>query len=77
MILMLKRDAGKRKNLARLLGQQQDRHSGKYHKWITPEEFGAELGADDVTSQKIVVTALDITFLAGEVMQGGVGPHCR
>src|ERR1700730_11354389 len=53
MMLVLKTTPAQGAALETLLAQQQDRSSPNYHKWLTPEEFGAQFGVSDADVQKI------------------------
>jgi subtilase family serine protease len=53
MMLVLKTTSAQGAALETLLAQQQDRSSPKYHKWLTPEEFGEQFGASESDVQKI------------------------
>lgn len=46
MILVLKRSAEKQTALDRLVAAQQNSHSPSYHRWLSPESFGDQFGAD-------------------------------
>ena len=53
MMLVLKTTSAQGAALETLLAQQQDHSSPNYHKWLTPQEFGAQFGAADSDIQKI------------------------
>src|SRR5579863_4440249 len=53
MMLVLKTTSAQGAALETLLAQQQDRSSPNYHKWLTPEEFGAQFGVSESDIQKI------------------------
>lgn len=53
MLLVLKRSSEQETTLRKLLDDQQDKHSPKYHKWLTPEQFGKEFGPADTDMQTI------------------------
>jgi subtilase family serine protease len=53
MMLVLKTTPEQGAALNNLLAEQQDRSSPNYHKWLTPEEFGAQFGVSDADIQKI------------------------
>src|SRR5271155_171688 len=53
MMLVLKTTSAQGAALENLLAQQQDRSSPNYHKWLTPQEFGAQFGASESDIQKI------------------------
>src|ERR1700677_3939579 len=44
MLLVLQRSPEQRAALEKLLAEQQDQQSPNYHRWLSPEEFGAEFG---------------------------------
>jgi subtilase family serine protease len=50
MVMILKRSPQQEAELERLLEAQQNIHSSDYHRWLTPEQFGARFGpvAEDV-----------------------------
>lgn len=47
MLLVLKRSLEQQSALGQLLDGQQDKHSPSYHRWVTPQEFGAKFGPAD------------------------------
>src|SRR5215475_8072258 len=53
MLLVLKRSPEQESALRQLLDNQQDKHSPHYHKWLTPEQFGAQFGPSDADMQTI------------------------
>src|SRR5580658_1334162 len=53
MMLVLKTTSTQGAALQALLARQQDRSSANYHKWLTPQEFGAQFGVSDADIQKI------------------------
>jgi hypothetical protein len=53
LILVLKNSPEQGYALDELLKEQQDRSSPNYHKWLTPEEFGAQFGASDADIKTI------------------------
>jgi Pro-kumamolisin, activation domain/Bacterial Ig-like domain (group 3)/Putative Ig domain len=44
ILMMLKRPAAQEQALDRFMQQQYDAHSANYHRWLTPEQFGALFG---------------------------------
>ena len=52
-MLGLKRTPEQDAALATLLREQQDPTSANYHKWITPQEFGARFGPSDHDVQAV------------------------
>src|ERR1700719_3497591 len=53
MMLGLKRTPEQDAALATLLREQQDPTSANYHKWVTPQEFGARFGPSDHDVQAV------------------------
>src|ERR1700740_1964392 len=47
MLLVLKRSPDQEFALRKLLDDQQDKGSPRYHKWMTPEQFGKQFGPND------------------------------
>ena len=47
MILLLKSDEQQKRELRRVLDEQQDKHTANFHQWVTPEQFGAHFGVHD------------------------------
>ncbi len=47
MLLVLKRSAAQETALQQLLDDQQRPSSPRYHKWLTPQQFGAQFGPSD------------------------------
>jgi hypothetical protein len=47
LALVLKRSDDQETALQQLLAQQQDKSSPNYHKWLTPQQFGAQFGPAD------------------------------
>ena len=54
MLLVLKRSPEQESSLRKLLDDQQDKQSPHYHKWLTPEQFGARFGPSDADMQTIM-----------------------
>ena len=53
MLLLLKRSPEQESALQQLLNDQQDKASGHFHRWLTPEQFGAQFGPTDADIQEI------------------------
>src|SRR5579871_1988624 len=51
--LLLKRSDEQEAALRQLLDQQQDKSSPNYHKWLTPQQFGAQFGPADSDVQAV------------------------
>jgi subtilase family serine protease len=70
MMLVLKTTPEQGAALNNLLAQQQDRSSPNYHKWLTPEEFGAQFGVSDADIQKITAWLESHGFHVDDVANG-------
>jgi subtilase family serine protease len=70
MMLVLKTTATQGAALQSLLAQQQDRSSANYHKWLTPQEFGAQFGVSDADIQKITSWLQSQGFQVDSVANG-------
>ena len=88
MMLVLKTTSAQGAALDTLLAQQQDRSSPNYHKWLTPQEFGAQFGASEVDVQKItswpesrgfqienVANGRNVIQFSGNAGLAQAGPH--
>ena len=53
LTLVLARSAANEAALDSMMAQQQERGSANYHKWLTPEQFGAKYGASDSDIQAV------------------------
>jgi hypothetical protein len=53
MLLVLKRSDEQETALRKLIDDQQDKNSANYHKWLTPEQFGAQFGPTDADLQTV------------------------
>lgn len=53
MLLVLKRSPEQEAALRKLLDDQHDKNSPYYHKWLEPEQFGAQFGLSDADMQTI------------------------
>jgi Pro-kumamolisin, activation domain/Bacterial Ig-like domain (group 3) len=53
LALVLKRSDDQESALQQLLEQQQDKSSPNYHKWLTPQQFGAQFGPADTDIQAV------------------------
>lgn len=63
MLLVLKRSPEQQTELQKLLDDQQDKSSPRYHQWLTPDQFGQRFGLADSDIQKIT------SWLQGEGFQ--------
>ncbi len=53
MTLILKRSDAQQQALARLLADQQNPSAPSFHRWLTPQEFGARFGVADADIQQV------------------------
>jgi hypothetical protein len=53
MLLLLQRSPEQEATLQQLLSDQQDKVSGRYHEWLTPEQFGTQFGPSDADLQAV------------------------
>src|SRR5262252_8642584 len=65
MLLVLKRNPEQETALRKLLDDQQDKHSPHYHKWLTPEQFGAQFGQSDADLETITLWLQSHGFQVG------------
>jgi hypothetical protein len=70
MVLVLKRSPAQESALKQLLGQQQDRFSPNYHKWLTPDEFGRRFGPSNGDIQAIASWLQSLGFQVLQVARG-------
>ena len=70
MLLVLKRSPDQERALIGLLDQQQDRNSPSYHRWLTPEEFGAAFGPADSDIQAVEGWLQNRGFQVTQVSKG-------
>jgi pro-kumamolisin-like protein/Big-like domain-containing protein len=70
MLLVLSRGAQQESALENLLEQQQAKSSPNYHKWLTPDEFGAEFGPSDQDIQTVILWLKENGFQVGSVSRG-------
>src|SRR5271154_5061488 len=47
MIMVLKSDEQQKREMRRVIDEQQDKHTANYHQWVTPEQFGEHFGVHD------------------------------
>ncbi len=70
MLLVLKRSPEQEHALHTLLDDQQDKASPHYHKWLTPDEFGAQFGPADQDLQVVTGWLQTHGFALNRVSQG-------
>jgi len=70
MLLGLKRSPEQEHALRTLLDDQQDKASPRYHKWLTPEEFGTQFGPADQDLQTVTGWLQSHGFQVNRVSHG-------
>jgi Pro-kumamolisin, activation domain/Bacterial Ig-like domain (group 3) len=70
MLLLLKRSDGQEAALQTMLQNQQDKSSGNFHQWLTPEQFGAQFGPADADIQAVTDWLTRQGFSIGKVYSG-------
>ena len=70
MLLMLRRSPEQEAALQDMLGQQQDKSSPNYHKWLTPDLFGQQFGPADQDIQVITAWLTSQGFQSIQVSKG-------
>ncbi len=70
LFLVLKRSPLQESALDALLDEQQDKKSPNYHKWLTPEDYGAQFGASEADVQKIEAWLSSQGFTVNGVSHG-------
>jgi len=71
MLLILKRSPEQEGALELLLDQQQDKASPNYHRWLTPDEFGATFGPAEQDLQTVASWLASHGFELARVSRGG------
>ena len=69
MLMMLRRSDTQQKALDELVAAQQDPKSASYHKWLTPEQFGAQYGVADADVQAVTSYLAAQGFVVGRVFK--------
>ncbi|HEY3988600.1 MAG TPA: Ig-like domain repeat protein [Acidobacteriaceae bacterium] len=67
MLMVLKRSDAQQKALDALIAAQKDPSSPSYHKWLTPEQFGAQFGVADADVQAVTSYLAAQGFTVGRV----------
>jgi hypothetical protein len=70
MLLVLKRSDQQETALQRFIENQQNKKSASYHKWLTPEEFGAQFGPADSDVAAVTNWLLACGFQVTQVTKG-------
>ena len=69
MMLVLRRSEAQETALRQLIAAQQDPKSPSYHKWLTPESFGAQFGVADADVQAVTSYLSSQGFTVGRVFK--------
>ena len=69
MLMVLRRSDAQQKALDELVAAQQDPKSANYHKWLTPEQFGAQYGVADADVQAVTSYLAAQGFVVGRVFK--------
>jgi Pro-kumamolisin, activation domain/Bacterial Ig-like domain (group 3) len=72
MLLVLQRSPQQETALDQLLEQQQDNSSPNYHRWLTPQQFGADFGPAAADVQTITSWLQSHGFQVTRVSNGGI-----
>lgn len=70
MLLILRGNPGQEAAAQKLLADQHDKASPNYHKWLTPQEFGARFGASDADITAVKNWLESHGFSIEQVMNG-------
>ncbi|MBV8569065.1 MAG: hypothetical protein JO319_00495 [Acidobacteriaceae bacterium] len=70
MVLVLRRSASQQAGLDALAKSQQDPASPEFHRWLTPQQFGAQFGAADADLQKVISWLQSQGFTIDHVANG-------
>jgi subtilase family serine protease len=70
MFLILKSSPEQEQALQTLLNEQQDKRSPNYHRWLTPDEFGAAFGVEESDLQQISDWLTNHGFTVNNVARG-------
>src|ERR1700735_2282604 len=72
MLLVLQRSPQQEAALDQLLEQQQDNSSPNYHRWLTPQQFGADFGPAAADIQTITAWLQSHGFKVAGASKGGI-----
>ncbi len=53
MLMILKSSEDQKKEIRKVIDEQQDKRTANYHQWVTPEEFGEHFGVHDADLEQI------------------------
>jgi subtilase family serine protease len=72
ILLMLRRSEQKQQALQQLMEQQYDPRSADFHRWLTPQQFGAQFGPASGDIQKVTQWLTQHGFRLNHVPTGGL-----
>ena len=72
MLLVLKRSPASQSALDRLVEDQQDASSPRFHSWLTPAQFGAQFGPAPSDLQTVSEWLVSHGFRVGRIAQSGM-----
>ncbi len=72
ILLMLQRTDAQEQQLERLIGRQYDPHSTDFHRWLTPQEFGARFGPSAGDTQRVTQWLTQHGLIVNRVPAGGL-----
>jgi hypothetical protein len=70
MILLLKSDEDQKRELRRVLDEQQDKKTANFHQWVTPQDFGTRFGVHDSDIAQVSAWLTSQGFTIDEVTKG-------
>lgn len=69
MIMVLRSDEQQKREIRRIIDEQQDKRTANYHQWATPQEFGAHFGVHDDDIAQIKTWLASQGFTVDDVSQ--------
>ena len=72
MLLVLKRDPGLESALQRLITEQQDKSSPRFHDWLSPEQFGERFGLSKSDLQTLTAWLTSHGFRVNRIVSSGM-----
>ena len=72
MLLVLKRDPGLESALERLITEQQDKSSPRFHDWLSPEQFGERFGHSKSDLQTLTAWLKSHGFRVNRIARSGM-----
>ena len=70
--MMLRRSESQQQALEQFIGRQYDPHSPDFHRWLTPQQFGAEFGPSSEDIRKVTQWLTQHGFTLNSVPAGGL-----